>query len=156
MQRERIITWKLSVDGASRNNPGPAGAGICLKRDNTFVERQGFFLGKKTNNEAEYLALLVGIVYAKRHMDAHDFLLIVSDSQLLIRQLQGAYKVRDAKLIPLYHAAMAELQGLQYGVEHVLRECNVDADEMANLGIDKKRALPSEVIARLLNYDIRM
>lgn len=156
MHKETVGLWKLSVDGASRNNPGPSGAGLCLQRDNTFVERQGFFLGVKTNNEAEYLALLIGIAFAKKHMHSSDMLMIISDSQLLIRQLAGIYKVRNAKLLPLHYAAMAELQNVRYSAAHVMREDNIQADLMANLGIDKKRAVPSEIVASLLAYDITL
>lgn len=156
MHKEISDIWKLSVDGASRNNPGPAGAGLCLQRDNTFVERQGFFLGTKTNNEAEYLALLIGLAFAKKHMHASDMLMIISDSQLLIRQITGIYRVRNAKLLPLHYAVMAELQNVRYDACHVMREDNVQADLMANLGIDKKRAVPSDIVASLLAYDITL
>src|SRR5437867_2256163 len=75
--------WKLSVDGASRNNPGPAGAGIYLIKNEHVVEASGYALGVKTNNQAEYLALLIGLVYLRQHMEPRDLVLIISDSQLL-------------------------------------------------------------------------
>ena len=60
--------WKLFIDGASRNNPGPSGAGFLLLKDDKPVEQKGFFLGSKTNNQAEYFALLIGIFFLKKHL----------------------------------------------------------------------------------------
>lgn len=146
--------WKLYVDGAARNNPGPAGAGIYLMKNEHVVEASGYALGIKTNNQAEYLALLIGLVYVRQHMDVRDLVLIISDSQLLIRQLQGVYKVRHAALKPLYGAALRLLHDINYDCMHVLREDNEQADALANHGIDKKVAVPASITSELGRYGV--
>lgn len=145
---------KLYVDGASRNNPGPAGAGIYFLKDGIPLEQQGFFLGTKTNNQAEYLALLIGLFYAQKHMTSNDFLEVISDSQLLIRHLQGAYKVKHSDLIPLHAAAKKILLQFNHATLHVLRHENTHADALANDGIDKKNTVPDECRNFLLQYNI--
>src|SRR5579872_1960103 len=90
--------WTLFVDGASRNNPGPSGAGMYIEKDGVLVIKDGYFLGIKTNNQAEYLALLLGLFMVAEHMHGKDQLRIISDSQLLVRQLMGVYKVRQPHL----------------------------------------------------------
>lgn len=151
----KLTYWKLCVDGAARNNPGPAGAGICIiKNDRTF-QTHGFYLGSKTNNKAEYLALVVGLFYLNKLVTTKDdVVLIVSDSQLLIRQLEGKYKVKDAELKKLHELAHTILINLNYDVEHVMREDNTQADKLANKGIDKKILLTQDVLTWLRSYDI--
>lgn len=134
--------WKLFIDGASRNNPGKAGAGIYLLKNDEKVIQKGYFLGIKTNNEAEYLALLLGIFHAKKVVSPSDILYISSDSQLLIRQLKGEYSVRKAELKVLYTCALEWLAGMNYSVCHIKRELNEKADNLANKGIDDEVALP--------------
>ncbi len=79
--------WRLFVDGASRNNPGPSGAGIYVVRDGKEMLKKGFYLGKKTNNQAEYLALVLGIFLLKKLVQSDENIIITSDSLLLIKQL---------------------------------------------------------------------
>src|SRR5258707_15746433 len=86
--------WKLFVDGASRNNPGPSGAGIYIVQDEQFFHEYGFYLGKKTNNQAEYLALLLGLFTLKKMVKKGDKVHVISDSLLLVQQIKGIYKVR--------------------------------------------------------------
>lgn len=139
---DAISQWKLYVDGASRNNPGPSGAGIHILKNDHVVENRGFFLGTKTNNQAEYFALLLGLWYINQRMGADDLLLVVSDSQLLVRQLEGKYRVKHPALKPLFALAQEMLRSTNYSIAHVLREDNVDADAMANKGIDEKVPVP--------------
>ena len=146
--------WKLFVDGASRSNPGPSGAGIYLIKDGKPVEERGFFLGTKTNNQAEYLALLLGLYYAQKHIKTEDFLEVVSDSQLLIRQLQGAYKVKHPELQPMHTAAKKILSEFKHITMHVLRHENIDADRLANEGVDKKIKVPDECRAMLAQHKL--
>ncbi len=148
------VRWKMCIDGASRNNPGPSGVGIYILRNDLEVESHGFYVGKKTNNQAEYLALLLGLFFIKKMVGPSDRLSIVSDSQLLVRQLRGSYKVKDNELKSLHGAALRMLKGITYDVAHVMREYNVQADDLANQGIDKKRAIPREVVTWLQEYDI--
>lgn len=148
--------WRLFIDGASRGNPGPAGAGIVIKKENTVVQEEGYHLGVKTNNQAEYYALLLGIWLVKKLMHADDQLIITSDSQLLVRQLQGLYKVKDAELHKLFTVAKQLLTGVSCQVRHVLREQNKEADAMANKGIETKHAVPAEVIELLAQHHINI
>jgi ribonuclease HI len=136
--------WELYIDGAARNNPGPAGAGIYLLKDGCSIVEEGFYLGTKTNNQAEYLALLLGVMYVKRYMQANDMLIIHSDSQLLVRQLMGIYAIKNVH-IKLFCSAFKDLTHmLHYKIVHIRREKNVVADRLANNGIDKKSAIPQE------------
>ena len=148
--------WTLFVDGASRNNPGPAGAGIYLLKDSEKVHKKGFFLGSKTNNQAEYLALLIGLFLVKNEMAAHDTLRVVSDSQLLVRQIKGEYRVKNALLKPLHALASTWTKECDAHIVHVLRTENTHADAMANHGLDKKVPLPPAFVACLNNHEITL
>ena len=125
-------------DGASRGNPGPAGAGAVIT-DSTgnVLRRLGRFLGPQTNNIAEYQGVLLGLSHALAG-GAREVVLR-ADSELAIRQLQGRYQVKNLGLKPLF----AEVQGLLrrfegVTLEHVRREQNNDADEMSNRAIDER------------------
>ncbi|MEX2437946.1 MAG: ribonuclease HI family protein [Candidatus Babeliales bacterium] len=143
--------WKLFVDGASRNNPGPAGVGIYLTYDAAPVEQQGFFLGIYTNNQAEYLALIIGLIIARQH-DTMTHIDIISDSQLLVRQMMGQYRVKNPELQKLQKIAVALLEDLEYSFSHVLRENNQEADALANMGIDNKIVVPADIQKLLQSY----
>ena len=131
---------KVYIDGASRNNPGHSGAGVYLVKDETIIVQQGFYLGVKTNNQAEYLAFLLAI----QHMNKSDKLIIISDSQLLVRQISGIYSVKNPELKRMFDCAIGLLKGYNYQLQHVLREHNKIADRLANHGIDKRVPLPKE------------
>lgn len=150
------IHWKLFIDGASRNNPGPSGAGIYILNDGELFQRDGYYLGNKTNNQAEYLACLVGLYFIKKSVDFKKpyCISVISDSQLLVRQLKGEYRVRNAELQPLY--ALAKNWVTEWGAQifHVLRIENEEADAMANYGIDKKKKLPAEFLTILSQNEI--
>jgi len=138
--------WQLFVDGAARNNPGPAGAGIYILKNNDSVVKQGFFLESKTNNQAEYLALVIGICQVSSLMADADHLEIMSDSQLLVRQLAGRYAVKNKMLKILYDRIKQMLISISYTVRHVPRSENVVADHLANKGIDEKIPIPDELV----------
>lgn len=126
----------MSCDGAARGNPGPAGAGAILtKPDGTVVEEVARGLGTATNNVAEYTAVIIGLERALE-LGADDVTLR-SDSQLLVNQLTGRYRVRTAHLVPL-HGRVRELAARfrRIRFEHVRREFNAEADRLANLGVD--------------------
>ena len=129
----------LYSDGAARGNPGPAGIGAVLKRmDGTVITEISEYIGETTNNVAEYRALIAGVERAL-NVGVRE-LEVRADSELLIRQLQGQYQVRNAKLKPLYHRAQELLSGLASAkLVHVRREFNSEADRLANLGIDAAR-----------------
>ena len=144
--------FKLYTDGASRCNPGPSGIGFSLKNGDEIICEQGFFIGTKTNNQAEYMALLVGIFFAKEFLKSKDTLAIFSDSQLLIRQMNNQYKVRDVKLQKLQKIAIELLNGYKYSFCHIYRDQNSRADELANRGIDKKTPLPKKFVDVFSKY----
>jgi probable phosphoglycerate mutase len=125
------------VDGASRNNPGPAAYGVVLRRpDGSVVETLSKYIGTKTNNEAEYFGLIAALDCAASHRIAR--LRVVSDSELLVRQMQGNYKVKSASLKPLHEQARRLAGQFAYIVfEHVPRALNADADRLANEALDK-------------------
>lgn len=151
---QQRVHWKLFIDGASRNNPGPAGAGMYILKDGEFFESQGYFLGNKTNNQAEYLALLLGLCMLQKVVQSDDFIHIISDSQLVVRQIKGEYKVKNQELKQLHAAAQVWLKDMDAELFHVLRIDNANADEMANLGIDKKRKVPPAFITALQSHGI--
>jgi ribonuclease HI len=150
----KSLTWQLFIDGASKNNPGPAGSGFVLKYGQDIICEQGFYLGIKTNNQAEYMALLIGIFFAQKYLKKTDHLIIISDSQLLVRQMNGVYKVKDAQLKQLKDIAVLWLQSFSYTIDHVLREANIQADAMANRGVDKKIPLVEELLQALRNHHV--
>lgn len=127
----------LYTDGAARGNPGPAGAGILLQDEQgQTVSAQCRFLGRATNNVAEYQALLLGLEAALPHNPRH--LIIRMDSELLVRQLQGRYKVKSPLLLPLFYKAQALLKQFKaIDVNHVPRHMNAEADALANKAIDE-------------------
>jgi len=151
---KKKTVWKLFVDGASRNNPGPSGAGIYIEKDGVLVIKEGYYLGIKTNNQAEYLALLLGLFVVAEQMGSGDTLALVSDSQLLVRQLSGIYKVRQSHLLPLHALCKQIMHKLGATIVHVLRDQNSEADAMANHGVDSKQFPPKHYIALLKNHDI--
>ncbi|MBT3455483.1 ribonuclease HI family protein [bacterium] len=135
---------ELFVDGASRGNPGSAGAGVLILVDGKAVCEKGFFLGEKTNNQAEYLGLLIGLFYCKKYISDSDKLYIFSDSQLIVKQVLGLYRVKDQKLMRLYTVAKQALIDMNYSLKHILRDKNTRADALANKGVDEKKRLPLE------------
>lgn len=129
---------RVFSDGASRGNPGPAGAGaVLLDEGGHALERLGRFLGKQTNNVAEYEGLLLGLRRA-RELGARE-VEVLADSELLIRQLQGRYQVKNAVLQRLHAEAVAVLRSFAKAeLKHIPRAQNTAADEMSNRAIDEK------------------
>ena len=126
------------VDGACRGNPGLSGAGwvFCLREGEPLGEGC-LFLGHHTNNEAEYLAAALGLTAA--HAMGVRRVLLRADSELMVRQVQGAYQVKNARLRPLYDKLLTiAAQFDHFGIEHVLRGRNSLADAMANRAIDAR------------------
>jgi ribonuclease HI len=126
----------IHCDGASRGNPGPAGAGAWLTDgDGATVAEIAEGLGETTNNVAEYTAAIRGLEEAER-LGAKRVVLR-SDSQLLVNQLTGRYRVKTAHLVPLHRRIRELVVGFDHVTfEHVPRERNVEADRLANLGVD--------------------
>jgi ribonuclease HI len=127
---------RIYVDGASRGNPGQAGIGVILVVDGG-VKRLSEYIGFKTNNEAEYMALIRGLETALE-MGVRDAV-VYSDSQLLVQQLRGSYRVRSRRLKRLYERALELISQLaSFQIIHVDRSENMEADRLANQAIDKK------------------
>jgi ribonuclease HI len=134
--KDEII--RIEFDGGSRGNPGPAGIGVVLRAaDGTPVVTLGRFIGRATNNVAEYRALITGLQKAKE-LGARR-ILVRGDSELIIRQMRGEYRVRSPDMRPLYEQAKVLFDEFDDArIEHNYREKNILADKLANLAMDKK------------------
>lgn len=153
-----LANWHIFIDGASRGNPGPAGTGIYIELDGKAYKEYGFFWHEKTNNQAEYLALVSAAFFIRKLIKESDAqthrLTITADSELLIKQMSGAYKVRNPDLLKLFSCARALLHDLQPTFRHVLRSSNKKADALANKGIDEKILPPKSLIAILEHHGV--
>jgi ribonuclease HI len=127
----------IYTDGASRNNPGEAGAGVYILQNNKPVGKIARYLGKTTNNIAEYTAAIMGLEYAVKQGATR--VNLFADSELLVKQLNGDYKVKNEGLKPL-HGKAKELIGKigSVTVQYIRREMNKEADALANKAIDEK------------------
>jgi ribonuclease HI len=125
-----------NIDGASRGNPGPASYAVVVRDPaGKVVLELAKNIGRETNNVAEYYSLLAALDYATSQ--GITALRIRSDSELLVRQMQGRYKVKSADLKPLHERASKMAKQLTYfAIEHVRRELNTDADALANVALD--------------------
>jgi len=126
------------VDGGARGNPGPAGYGVVIEdQHGKPIAEFGRYLGHHTNNFAEYSGLIAALNYALEHQ--HSALRVLSDSELMVRQMNGVYKVRSPELRPLYEDAKRLSRKLHwFHIEHVRREKNAEADRLANEAMDRK------------------
>jgi ribonuclease HI len=136
------VKARLSTDGGARGNPGPAAYGYVLEADDgTILAAHGETIGVATNNVAEYRALIAGL--EKAIEVGVDELEVVSDSELLVKQMKGVYRVRNAGLQPLYDEARVLARSIgRVTFEHVRREFNRDADRLANEAMDEAIANP--------------
>ena len=125
------------IDGGSRGNPGPAGYGVFITNgDGHEVASLSDYLGRQTNNYAEYQGLLAALDYALTH--APSALQVIADSELLVKQIRGEYKVKSPALQELYRRAREMIARLEwFSIQHVLRESNREADRLANEAMDK-------------------
>jgi ribonuclease HI len=127
---------KANIDGGARGNPGPSAYGVVVRNSKgEIIAELSDYLGIQTNNYAEYSGLLAALDFAVR--EKHLSLKVLSDSELLVRQMQGRYKVKSPGLIDLYDRARALVRKLeQFSIEHVLREYNREADKLVNKVLD--------------------
>lgn len=124
------------MDGASRGNPGPSGFGVHLELDSGDVVEVSGWLGVTTNNVAEYSGLIEALTVA-RSAGATE-VEIISDSELLVKQMLGEYRVKHPNLIPLFRQARSIASGFRrFSIRHTLRAGNKDADRLANLAVDR-------------------
>jgi probable phosphoglycerate mutase len=130
--------WVIAhCDGGARGNPGPAGYGAVLQDSagHVLAELSGF-LGVRSNNVAEYAGLLACLDWALKHH--HPRLRVISDSLLMVRQMEGRFKVKSPDLRPLWELARSRAARLeQFEIAHALRHKNKDADRLANLAMDR-------------------
>jgi ribonuclease HI len=124
-------------DGGARGNPGPAGYGVVVQDEaGKKVAALSQYLGHQTNNFAEYQGLIAALEYAIEH--GHKALKVISDSELLVRQIKGIYKVKNATLQELHGRAKELIAQMEwFSIDHALREHNREADELANQAMDK-------------------
>jgi ribonuclease HI len=130
-----------NIDGGARGNPGPAGYGVRIERDDGTVIELKESLGTCTNNIAEYRALLAALAWAAEQ--GIRTLHVRSDSELLVKQMRGEYRVKNPGLQPLYEEARALAARIgRVKFEHVRREMNKDADRLANEAMDEAARTP--------------
>ncbi|HEY0142602.1 MAG TPA: ribonuclease HI family protein [Thermoanaerobaculia bacterium] len=129
----KITAW---IDGGARGNPGPAGYGVFMKTDGGEIIEIAGFLGRQTNNVAEYAGLLEALEVAIA--EGATEVEIISDSELLVKQMLGIYKVRHPNLIPMHGKAKVMARKFsRFTIRHTLRAGNKDADRLANVAIDR-------------------
>ena len=130
-------------DGGSRGNPGPSGYGAVIEDPNgKIVARLSEFLGRQTNNFAEYKGLLAVLAWAQEH--GAQRLRVVSDSELMVKQMKGQYKVASPGLRPLWEEARRIVARLErFEMRHTLRGGNKEADQLANEAMDKGTGRPA-------------
>ncbi len=135
-QPRKINHYTIFIDGASRGNPGNAGIGVVIIGENQQITEIKKFVGKKTNNQAEYLALITALETFRSPQNIS--LNIYTDSQLLANQINNLWKVRNPGITRLFQKAKKLLENF-YSVKitHIPREKNKEADTLANLAIDE-------------------
>jgi ribonuclease HI len=129
--------YRANIDGGSRGNPGPASYGVVIRDPRgEIVARLKKYIGRMTNNVAEYYGLIAALDYAQSH--GIRALRVESDSELLVKQMRGQYKVKNADLRPLFERAKKMSQALEsFRIEHVYREQNREANALANEALDE-------------------
>lgn len=127
-----------NVDGGARGNPGPAAYGVVVRdAQGKVLAELSKYLGIQTNNYAEYSGLLAALEYATQ--TKYESIKVISDSELLVRQMQGRYKVNHPVLKQLFDRAKLLTEGFHlFRIEHVLREKNKDADRLVNMVLDRQ------------------
>jgi ribonuclease HI len=133
-------THRANIDGASRGNPGPAAYGVAIRDGRgEIVAKLKKYIGRMTNNVAEYYGLIAAMDYAQSH--GIRALRVESDSELLVKQMRGLYKVKSEDLRPLFERAQKMSKAFDsFRIEHVYREQNREADALANEALDETEA----------------
>ena len=131
------LPYRLNFDGCSKGNPGAAGIGAILYFEDQEIWCSNQYIGIKTNNESEYMALILGLNEALLRSISE--LIVCGDSLLVINQMKGTYKVKNKNLLELYNYAKYLCNNFQYiEFNHVYRNCNKRADKLANLALETK------------------
>jgi len=141
-------THRANIDGGSRGNPGPGAYGVVIRDGRgEVVAKLKKYIGRTTNNVAEYYGLIAAMDYAQSH--AIRALRIESDSELLVKQMRGLYKVKSEDLRPLFERAQKMSKGFDsFRIEHVYREQNREADALANEALDETEGKASGAAAK--------
>ncbi len=133
----------LFIDGASKGNPGRAGIGIRMETEGRLLMTHCEYIGRATNNTAEYRALIKALELAAQRRANR--VTVFSDSELVVRQMNGHYKVKSKTLLPLYQTAQTQSKIFdRFQIKYVPRARNKEADRLANLGIKKDDANASK------------
>jgi ribonuclease HI len=133
----KVAAYQANIDGGARGNPGPAAYGVVIRDGKEqVIARLKKYIGQNTNNVAEYFGLIAVLDYAESH--GIRALRVESDSELLVKQMRGQYKVKSADLRPLFERAKKMAQSLEFfRIDHVYREQNRDADALVNQALDE-------------------
>jgi ribonuclease HI len=144
----KAAAFRANIDGGSRGNPGPASYGVVIRNPKgEVVASLKKYIGRMTNNVAEYYGLIAALDYAQSNQIRA--LRIESDSELLVKQMRGQYKVKSAELKPLFERAKKMSQSFAFfRIEHVYREQNAEADALANEALDEVSGKSSQPQAR--------
>jgi ribonuclease HI len=136
-ERKIPASFRANIDGGSRGNPGPASYGVVIRdASGAIVARLKKYIGRSTNNVAEYFGLIAALDYAQTH-DLRS-LHVESDSELLVKQMRGEYRVKSPELQPLFERAKKMAHSLgSFRITHVYREQNREADALANQALDE-------------------
>jgi ribonuclease HI len=140
--KPRAAAFQANIDGGSRGNPGPASYGVVVRNERgEIVAKLKKYIGRMTNNVAEYYGLIAALDYAQT--SGVRALRVESDSELLVRQMRGHYKVKSPDLRPLFERAKKMSQTLEsFRIDHVYREQNSEADALANEALDETSGGP--------------
>jgi ribonuclease HI len=136
-EHKRMAAYRANIDGGSRGNPGLSAYGVVIRdARGEIVAKLKKYIGQHTNNVAEYFALIAALDYAQTHEIRA--LRVESDSELLVKQMRGQYKVKSAELRPLFERAKKMSQTFDsFRIDHVYREQNGDADALVNQALDE-------------------
>ncbi|MGC1483587.1 MAG: reverse transcriptase-like protein [Candidatus Acidiferrum sp.] len=142
-QKAATPAHQANIDGAARGNPGPASYGVVIRDgQGELVAKLKKYIGRMTNNVAEYYGLIAALDYAESH--GIRALRVESDSELMVKQMQGQYKVKSEDLRPLFERAKKMSLGFEsFRIDHVYREQNREADALANEALDETSGVPS-------------
>ena len=134
---KQLVAHQANIDGGSRGNPGPAAYGVVVRDGSgAIVAKLKKYIGSNTNNVAEYFGLIAALDYAQTH--SVRALRVESDSELMVKQMRGQYKVKSPELKPLFERAKKMAQSLEsFRIDHVYREHNREADALVNQALDE-------------------
>jgi ribonuclease HI len=136
-EQRSTAAYQANIDGGSRGNPGPAAYGVVVRdASGAIVSRLKKYIGHSTNNVAEYFGLIAALDYAQTQ--GLQALRVESDSELMVKQMRGQYRVKSEELKPLFERARKMAQGLEsFRIDHVYREQNREADALVNQALDE-------------------